>query len=172
MNDETVFNKLLRRGFWLGVSGLILTLVGCGGSHDNGHKEHEHEGHEHVHHAPHGGALTMLGDHAFQVEILPDPSDEQMDLYILDGEAGRFVRIAAPVLQGVAKAGERQWELRFQAVANDATGETVGNSSHFTASATELLNVNEFEVIFGRLEILGQVFEDVRVLYPEGSHGE
>lgn len=114
----------------------------------------------------------MLGDHVFQLELVPDSEEKQLDLYVLDGEAEHFVRISAATIEGVAKAGERVWALRFDAVANEATGETVGSSSHFTAEAPGLVDESEFVVMFDRIEILGQIFETVSIPYPKGSHGE
>ena len=35
----------------------------------------------------------MLADHAFQLELLPNPDAGQLELYVLDGEAERFVRM-------------------------------------------------------------------------------
>lgn len=170
-------NGFRLRGFW-GNGALValgLALVGCGGGtdHDHGHETGgEHAGHEHVHHAPHGGALAMLGDHAFQIEVLPQPVEGRIDLYVLDGEAEHFVRVSSPAFDARAKAGEQEWVLVFQAVANEATGETSGSSSHFTVLAESLAGEDSFELSFDRLELLGQVFEDVRIPYPEGTHGE
>ena len=78
--------------FWVALS-IALLLAGCGGSHESG--EHDHATHGHAHHAPHGGALVMLGNHAFQIELLPDPQKKQIDLYVLDGGAENFIRISA-----------------------------------------------------------------------------
>lgn len=159
-----------REVIWAVLALGALILTGCGGSDDHDHDHEDHEGHGHVHHAPHGGALTMLGDHIFQLELVPDVEAKRLNLYILDGEAENFRRIVAPTIEGVAKVGEREWVLLFHAVANEATGETVGESSHFSVEAPELVNEDTFDVSFSRLELLGQVFDDVTIPYPEGSH--
>ena len=166
MKRETVFRILLRV---VTLAAMGWAFAGCGGSHDD-HGDHDHGGHGHAHEAPHGGALGMLGNHAFQIEILPQPASGRIDLYVLDGGAERFVRIAATAIDARAKSGEREWDLRFEAVANEATGETVGNSAHFVAYAAGLAVETDFEIMFDRLELLGQVFSNVTIPFPEGSH--
>lgn len=112
----------------------------------------------------------MLGNHAFQIEVLPNREEGRIDLYVLDGDAERFVRIEALELEARATAGQREWALTFRAMENEATGETLGSTSHFTVQVEELAGLAEFELSFDRLEMLGQVFEDVRIPYPHGSH--
>jgi len=165
------------------ASALLVPLVGltcaCGGrDHDHNHdlshghaesrSDDDHQGH--AHHAPHGGALAMLGDHAFQLELIPQPSQGKVDLYILDGEAERYVRLPAPWIDALVRAGERQWSLRFLPVANQATGETLGDSAYFSAEAPEVADLPAFEISFENLELLGEVYESFAFPYPEGSH--
>lgn len=148
------------------LSGFMVALIGCGAGHD--HEDSDH--HAHAHHAPHGGALSMLGDHAFQLELVTDAATGSLTLYVLDGEAEQFVRISTAEIRGAGLAGGQEWELRFEAVANEATGESVGDSSQFTARAPELAILSNFEIRFERLDILGQIFEEVSIPYPEGRH--
>jgi len=166
MKRERVLEKWLQ---FVATAALGIGLVastGCGGGQDHDHDPH----HGHVHHAPHGGALSMLGDHAFQLELVADAGAETLRLYVLDGEAERFVRIAAPEIQANAIAGRQEWELQFKAVSHEATGESIGDSSQFNAAAPELAKQSKFEVRIEQLEILGQTFEDVSIPYPEGKH--
>ena len=148
--------------------GLGVTLIGCSGGHD--HHDHDHEEHGHAHEAPHGGALTMLGDHALQLELVVDQDAGQLKLYVLDGGAENFMRVSPLEIEARANAGDREWSVLFEAVANEATGETKGNTSHFVAEVKDLANESEFDISFNRLEFLGQVFEEVNTSYPEGSH--
>lgn len=145
-----------------------VTLVGCGGGDDHDH-EHE-ESHVHEHHAPHGGTLAMLGDHSFQLELVGDANGEFLNLYVLDGEAERFIRVATSSIQATAVVGEERWELAFQAQANAATGETVGDSSHFRAATSQLLSYERFELRVERMELRGQIFDTVVIPYPDGKH--
>lgn len=166
MKRNCVFEYWIQTASFLLLSGFVMALIGCGADHD-----HEHsDSHAHAHHAPHGGALSMLGEHAFQLELVLDAAKERLTLYVLDGEAERFVRISTAEIRGVGLAGGQEWELRFEAVSNEATGESVGDSSQFAARASELVKQSNFEVRFERLEILGQVYEDVSIPYPEGKH--
>lgn len=153
------------------VGGVFLAgalLAGCGHDHDHDAPGHHHGGH--AHHAPHGGALTMLGDHAFQIEVLPDPETGTISLYVLDGEAERFIRIAAESIAASVSSGEKSAELSFAAIANEATGETVGNTSLFRVSAPEWAGVERFRIQIDGLELLGQEFEGLELPYPEGKH--
>lgn len=171
MKRRSVSGKVLRRRLAYLLGGFAWALSGCGGG-DHDHDGHAEAGHAHVHHAPHGGALGMIGEHLFQLEVLSNREEGRIELYVLDGEAERFVRIAATEIEGVAKVGDREWRLRFKAVANAATGEEIGSSSHFVAEAPDLVEEPEFELRFDRLELLGQVFSRVSIPFPEGSHGE
>lgn len=146
----------------------FLFFVGCSG--EQGHNHSEGHSHGHAHHAPHGGALTMLGNHAFQLELLPNPEEGRLGLYVLDGGAENFVRVANEGFEGVARFGGEEWTLRFTAVANAATGESVGDSSYFVAEAEAVSKLPKFDLTFAKLEIRGQVFESVTLPYPEGAH--
>lgn len=112
----------------------------------------------------------MLGNHAFQLEVVVNEAAERLELYVLDGEAERFVRVVDAEIPARGVAGEREWDLRFVAMANQATGETKGDSAQFAAEAKGLVAEPQFEIRFDRLELLGQVFEAVTIPYPEGSH--
>ncbi len=156
---------------WMQWSSALLALglfAGCSGQHDHDHSD-DHS-HGHAHHAPHGGALTMLGNHAFQLELLANPAAGQVELYVLDGGAENFVRIANNTIEGVARVGSQEWELSFKAVENKATGETIGDSSFFVAEADAVSKLSKFDLHFVRLDIRGQVFESVTLPYPEGAH--
>lgn len=160
-----------KRGLAALAAVTALFLAGCGHDHDHSHDhDHDHGGHGHAHHAPHGGALTMLGDHAFQIEVLPSQSNGTISLYMLDGEAERFIRISAESIDATLKSEGKSEDLSFAAVANDATGETVGNTSLFALSAPEWAGKGRFTIQIDRLELLGQVFENLELPYPEGKH--
>jgi len=123
------------------------------------HAGHNHS-HAHVHTAPHGGTLVELGDHAFNVELLRDPATGKLTAWILDAHAENFVRIASPALELVAMPGGKFTPLTLAAVANPATGETVGNTSQFEVQADWLKTSGAFTGIF-TVEIRGTKFEKV-----------
>ena len=85
------------------------------------HDDHAH-GEGHVHKAPHGGTLLEVGEHAYNLELVRDTEAGKLTVYVLDGHAENFVRIAAPELQLTAYSGERR-TLPLKAIANSATGD-------------------------------------------------
>ena len=115
----------------------------------------------HVHRAPHGGTLVEVGDHAYNLEFLSERGDGKLTAYVLDGHAENFVRIAAPSFDIVAFVEGERRPLTFRAVANQATGETVGDTSQFEAQADWLKKLAEFPGTLPTLEIRGSKFENV-----------
>ena len=122
------------------------------------HAGHNHGGHAHT--APHGGILVELGNHAYNVELLRDPATGKLTAWILDAHAENFVRIASPAIEVVAMPGGKFTPLSLAAVANPATGETVGSTSQFEVQADWLKTSGPFTGIF-TVEIRGTKFEKV-----------
>ena len=143
---------------------LLLTLVpllaiGCGRSHDHAHDKAANgdaHGHGHAHTAPHGGQLVEVGDHQFNVELVLDRETGRLAAYVLDGHAENFVRIVQPAIEVRLKDPARV--LSLAAVANPATGETVGNTSQFEATAPWLKSAGDVAGEIVRLEIRGATF--------------
>jgi len=130
--------------------------TGCSKSHN--HDAKAHAGHAHT--APHGGTLVELGDHAYNVELVRDRTTGKLAAWILDGHAEHFVRLKSPTLELIAMPGGNFTRLTLQAVANPATGETVGDTSQFEVQADWLKTAGEFSGIF-TVEIKGTKFEQV-----------
>ncbi len=135
-----------------------LFLAGCSKSGSSGHS-----GGGHAHTAPHGGTLIELGEHAYNLELVRDAAAGKLTVYILDGHAENFVRIAAKEIEVVAIAGGQRRPLVLTAVANPATGETVGNTSQFEASADWLKSTAEFPGTVTAVDIRGTVFRNVAI---------
>ncbi|MFO1021089.1 MAG: hypothetical protein U0903_10385 [Planctomycetales bacterium] len=55
--------------------------------------DHDHDHHDHHHEPPHGGSLTMLGDHDGQIELVLDKGTGKLTAYALDGEAEKPVAL-------------------------------------------------------------------------------
>ena len=89
-----------------------------------------------MHQAPHGGTLLEVGTHAFNLEVVRDTTAGKLTVYVPDGHAEDFVRIAPRELHLTAYAGGERRVLLLVAVANAATGETLGSTSQFEAKAT------------------------------------
>ncbi len=145
------------------ITRLVLLLVtaalmaaGCSKSHN-----HDAKGHAaHAHTAPHGGTLVELGEHAYNVEFVRDRTAGKLTVWILDGHAEHFVRLKSPTLEVIAMPGGNFTKLTLQAVANPATGETVGDTSQFEVQADWLKTAGEFSGIF-TVEIKDTKFEQV-----------
>ena len=144
---------------WLLVLSVASLVVSC--SRQSSGPAAGSGGHAHV--APHGGTLIEIGEHAYNLELVRDADAGKLTVYVLDGHAENFVRIAAPSIELVAIAGGERRPLSLQAVANAATGETVGNTSQFEAQAPWLKNTAEFPGTIASLEIRGTKFQNIAV---------
>jgi len=125
--------------------------------------------HRHEHHPPHGGTPVVLGDEAYHIELVLDAPSGTLQAFILDGEMEGFVRSAAPSIEIVAEAGGAPRTLVLAAVANPATGETVGDTSLFQAQADWLKTTREFDAALGGVTIRGTTFSGVRFNFPRGN---
>jgi hypothetical protein len=135
---------------------LLLLLAACG---KNEHAHAPAGGHAHT--APHGGTLVEIGAHAYNLELLRDPAAGKLTAWILDGHAENFVRIKAPALEVVATVAGEKRPLLLKAVANAATGESVGDTSQFEVQADWLKATGEFQILVPGLEIKGTKFERI-----------
>lgn len=123
------------------ILSLALTLGGMGCSehvHDENCQSH---GGYHVHTALMGGELIPVDEHGsgYNLEVLIDESDH-LSIYILDAHAEGFVRISQPTLEVLITQDNESKVLKLNAVADSATGETVGNTSHFRSSSSVQAN--------------------------------
>jgi hypothetical protein len=117
---------------------------------------------------PHGGTAVALGED-YHVEFVLDRAEGTLAAYVLDGEMEDFIRVAAPSFVVTAKVGAESRALNFAAVADAATGETVGSTSLFVARADWLRNTPGFDAVLVRLEIRGNVYEHVAFNFPRGN---
>ena len=168
------------------ILSLALLLVACGGEddHHGDDRDDDHVGghagagnHDddddpsggHAHEAPHGGTLVELGDHFAHIEVKLDSATGRLDLWVLDGEADRPIRLAAPAVAITLTTAGGRHEASLAAQASALTGETVGDTAHFAATVGALAGVERFEAVLGAIEVRGQRFEAVTFGYPEGN---
>ena len=145
----------------LALAGVAFLATACSKSDHAAHDHDKKSAHSaHVHVAPHGGNLVEIGDHAYNVELLRDPATGKLTAWILDAHAENFVRIASPAIEVVAMPGGKFTPLSLAAVANPATGETVGSTSQFEVQADWLKTSGPFTGIV-TVEIRGTKFEKV-----------
>lgn len=143
---------------------VLALLLGCGKK--DPHAGHDHGG-GHVHKAPHDGHLVELGDHAANLELVRDDAAGKLTAYVLDGHAENFIRIAAPSITVTAYAAGARQTVTLVAVANTATGETVGNTSQFEGPAPWLKGAGEFTGETGPIEIKGAKFGPAAFKLPK-----
>lgn len=120
----------------------------------------------------------MLGDEAYHLELVRDPADGKLRAYILDGEMENFVRCSMPAFEIVVTAGKSAPAesgprshaadiiLTMTAVANEATGETVGDTALYEAQAEWLKTSPVFGGEIKRITIRGSTFSHVTFDFP------
>jgi hypothetical protein len=146
---------------------LLCSLTACGKKDE--HAGHDHSAHaKHVHTAPHGGTLIELGEHAFNLELVRDAASGKLTAYLLDGHAESFVRISAPSFEITATVAGAKQKLTLVAVANAATGEKIGATSQFEATADWLKTTAAFEGVIMSLTIRDNPFKSVAFKFPQG----
>jgi hypothetical protein len=124
---------------------------------------------KHEHHPPHGGTPVVLGAEAYHLELVRDAAAGRLTAWVLDGELENFIRVKAASFEVVVSRGAEQHVLTFRAVANPATGETVGDTSQFEAQADWLKTASTFDATLTALEIRGTPFLAVPFNFPKGN---
>lgn len=128
--------------------------------------------HGHQHHPPHGGTPVVLGDEAYHVELVLDAQAGTLQAYVLDGEMEDFIRSAVPSIEIDADVDGVPHVLSLAAVANPATGETVGDTSLFQAQADWLRSAGKFDAVIRSVTIRGSTFTGVRFNFPKGNDAD
>jgi hypothetical protein len=118
-----------------------------------------------------GGQLMALGEHGsgYNLELLIDENN-RFSVYILDAHAENFVRIEQESLQVDLSDGNTT-SITLDAVADSATGETIGNTSHFQSKGT----VEKFLPINGIIEMIeigSQQYSEIDFVFPKETHAQ
>lgn len=165
------------------LGSVTLATSACGKKdHDHDH-DHSHDGkpaaaaagapaHKHEHIPPHGGTAVVLGEEAFHVELVRDAATGVLQAYVLDGELENFVRVQQASFDLTAKIGGETKTLTFKSVANSATGETVGDTSLFTAEADWLKTTSVFDAEIKTLTVRSTTFTGVKFNFPKGNDSD
>ncbi len=148
---------------------LLAVLAGCSRSGTGPTPPADAPVAKHEHHPPHGGTPVVLGDEIYHLELVLDPAAGKLDAYVLDGEMENFIRSKQPSFEAVATVGGQPQTLVFRAIADPATGETVGDTSLFEASAGWLKATRSFDAVLTSLDIRGTVFTHVAFNFPQGN---
>tara|TARA_B100000676_G_C17750019_1_gene665965 strand:- start:47 stop:391 length:345 start_codon:yes stop_codon:yes gene_type:complete len=113
----------------------------------------------------------LLGKHGsgYHLEVVL-AEDGLFDVYVLDGEAEKFVRVKQENLSlQVSPIGDgNATTVTLSAVADKTTGEAVGDTSRFSAQ-TNFGGLKKFEGVVNAILIKGASFEKVAFRYPEGN---
>jgi hypothetical protein len=125
--------------------------------------------HLHVDHPPHGGTAVVLGDEDYHIELVLDSATGTLQAYVLDGEMEDFIRSAVPSIEIEASVGGEPRTIVLSAVANPATGETVGDTSLFEARAEWLKTARDFDGVLKSITIRGTTFTSVKFNFPRGN---
>jgi hypothetical protein len=125
--------------------------------------------HKHEHHPIHGGTPVVLGDELYHLEFVLDPSTGTLLAYVFDGELENFVRSSVPSIEIAAEVNGARQILDLEAVANPATGETVGDTSLFQGQADWLKATPEFDAVLKSITVRGTTFSDVKFNFPRGN---
>jgi hypothetical protein len=124
---------------------------------------------KHEHKPPHGGTPVVLGDEIYHVELVRDAATGKLQAFVFDGELENFIRSSLPSFEINATIDGKPQTLVLNAVANPATGETVGDSSLFETQADWLKTAREFDATLKNITIRGSTFTDVQFNFPKGN---
>ncbi|MEO6567546.1 MAG: hypothetical protein ABIO94_02185 [Opitutaceae bacterium] len=133
------------------------------------HAGHDHSAHAHEHTAPHGGTPVMLGKELYHLEFVLDRAAGKLSAYVLDGEMDKYIRLAMPSFEVFATVNGTKQLLTLRAIEDSATGEKVGDTALFEATADWLKTVSTFDAVLSKIEIRGSAFADVAFNFPNGN---
>lgn len=151
------------------ISGMVVILAGCGPDQQREQASARKEIPKHEHVPPHGGTAVELGEEEFHLELVLDRASGRLTAYILDSHLENFVRIQASTFEIEAKIAASARPLIFQAVADQSTGEKVGDTSMFEVTADWLKSVESFDGKLNGLEIKGKRYSGVVFNFPKGN---
>jgi hypothetical protein len=124
---------------------------------------------KHEHKPPHHGTPVVLGDEEYHVELVLDSPNGKLQAFVMDGELENFVRIASGPFEILARPAGREETLVFSPVANNATGEKVGDTSLFEAQADWLKLTTNFDAVLKELEVRSKKYQNVPFNFPKGN---
>tara|TARA_B100001250_G_scaffold17463_1_gene15155 strand:+ start:706 stop:1182 length:477 start_codon:yes stop_codon:yes gene_type:complete len=144
-----------------------ICLIGCGSGQQN---EHEHTHSEpHHHEPPHGGAGVTLGEEDAHIEFLAGSKDGIVYAWFFKPHMSSYLRVEFGSFNIVVKRPDGEVNLKFEAVANPGTGETIGDTSQFVAKAEWIAEENSFDAVLPEITVLGKVYRNVAFNYPKGN---
>lgn len=140
-------------------------LVACGKDGDHAHGHHDEEN-THAHDARHGGIAIVLGDEEFHVEFTHGGTPGVLHAYFFDGHMENYVRTAMPAFSATAKVHGQSLPVVFAAVADRATGETVGDTALFEAKVAALRDQPSISLEVPELVVRGTTYTNITAEIP------
>ena len=80
-----------------------------------------------------------------------------------------YLRVKFESFNIVVKRPDGEVQLKFEAVANPGTGETVGDTSQFVAKAEWIGEEKSVDAVLPEITVLGKVYRNVAFNYPKGN---
>jgi hypothetical protein len=159
------------KGFNIFLFSLVSCLLweGCGKASQRGPAGEKPQLHKDL--PPHGGTPVALGDN-YNLELVRDSNTGTLSGYVLDDEMEDFIRSSSPAVTIDATVNGETRTLVLAAVANAATGETVGDTSLFQTQAGWLKTAKNFDGSVRGITIRGTKFADVKFSFPRGNAGD
>lgn len=156
---------IFTRGLRVVLAGVaVFALAACAKKQEQAQPATTQDGH-HAHAAPHGGTLVEVGEHQFNLELVHDVAEGRLTAYVLDAHAEKFVRLPIQGFALVALVNGRRESLPMAAVGNPMTGETVGDTSEFSAQADWLKTRIACDAYIPALDIRGTTFTEIRFAF-------
>lgn len=134
---------------------------GAADKHDHDHDHDHDEGHAHP--PPHGGTLTMLGDHVAQFELVLDQATGDLSLFVLDGDAEKTLMVEDETLELTATLPGAE------AGASDIVPLTLARvkagqlDSGYTVQSDALKGKTEFSAVLALVKTSGGTHEKVKL---------
>lgn len=150
------------------VAGIFIVLLLTGTDYRSFRKEHGHH-----HGAPHGGTLIVLGAHTAHLELLLDPGEGRLTVYLLDADAAHpYALRGEEMIWQIRRSAKDPWTpLVMKAVDDPEVGPVPGLANKFEGCLHLLRGATGFEFRTPRLHLAGQDYPAVTSRYPEGNHG-
>jgi hypothetical protein len=156
--------KALKIAFAIAFTGLLMTS--CSKNASSAASDDKPQMHKDV--PPHGGTPVAIGDD-YNIEIVHEGGTSVLTGYVLDDEMEDFVRSTSKSLSIVAKVGGQTRTVVLDAIANPATGETVGDTSQFEGRADWLTEGAIFNGNLASITIRGTTFTNIGFSFPKNE---
>jgi hypothetical protein len=148
------------------IVAIAVLVVGCGRKGDGIASSDGPALHKDV--PPHGGTPVPLGDD-YNLELVLDPAEGLLSGYVLDDEMEEFIRSPNHSVSIAVNVGGQTRDLILDAVANPATGESIGDTSLFQAKADWLRTFHSFEGRIVSITVRGTTFTGIKFRFPENN---